>query len=88
MFHTPQAAAATMTTAAAPSLRAAAAFQDTAPSWEELQAMVEEKQVALDAMPADLETVRDERLPWKHRSAGSICIGFCSCCMCGQYFES
>ncbi|KAI3436264.1 hypothetical protein D9Q98_002317 [Chlorella vulgaris] len=51
-----QAAAATMTTAAAPSLRAAAAFQDTAPSWEELQAMVEEKQVALDAMPADLET--------------------------------
>lgn len=38
-----------------PSLRAVP-FLDTAPSWEELQAMVEAKQEALNAVPADLET--------------------------------
>ena len=32
-------------------------FADTAPAWEELQAMVEAKQQELNAVPADLETV-------------------------------
>lgn len=36
-------------------------FGDTAPSWEELQAMVEAKQQALDAVPPSLETVRRRR---------------------------
>lgn len=42
----------------APAPKSAAAFLDTAPSWEELQALVEARQVALHAVPADLETVR------------------------------
>lgn len=32
-------------------------FADTAPAWEELQAMVEARQRELNAAPADLETV-------------------------------
>ena len=37
---------------------AAHPFLDNAPSWEELSAMVEAQQRALNATPADLETVR------------------------------
>lgn len=37
---------------------AAIRFADSAPSWEELQAMVEAKQKELDAVPQPLETVR------------------------------
>ena len=45
----------------APPAQEAALFLDTAPSWEELQTMVEAKQAALDAVPPPLETVRGDR---------------------------
>lgn len=57
LVHLPQGGA----TTAAPQQQAIR-FADNAPTWEELQAAVEAKQQALDAVPPPLETVRAQWL--------------------------
>jgi hypothetical protein len=44
------------TTTEAPPMPTAAPFLDNAPSWQELQSLVEAKQKQLNAIPPDLET--------------------------------